>query len=145
MDHFTCELQFQTLAREISIPVSIRCSKCRNHNTTIHDCNGIIDTGATSSMLTESIANDLGLIPSGTITVSGVHGAENANLYVIDIILGNHFILPDIPVSGAKGDAGFDLLIGMDILSKGEIRLSNQKEKTVFQFGIPSIHRMDLF
>lgn len=88
-------------------------------------------------MLTETIANDLGLIPTGTINVSGVHGSENANLYVIDIILGQHFILPDIPVSGANGNAGFDLLIGMDILSKGEIHLCNKNKKTTFKFGIP--------
>lgn len=137
MKNFCCELTFSDLARELAIPVEIRCCHCRKYPLAIKDCVGIIDTGATSSMLTESIAQELELIPTGTITVSGVHGSENSNLYEIDIVFGNNYILRDIPVSGANGNAGFDLLIGMDILSKGEIHLCNKNKKTTFKFGIP--------
>lgn len=139
MQHFSCELTFLDLARELAIPVEIRSSRCRKYPLAVKNCIGIIDTGATSSMLTETIARELDLIPSGNITVSGVHGTENANMYEVDIIFGNCCILRDMPVSGANGDAGFDLLIGMDILSKGELYLSNENGKTVFRFGIPFI------
>ena len=114
MQHFSCELTFLDLARELAIPVEIRSSRCRKYPLAVKNCIGIIDTGATSSMLTETIARELDLIPSGNITVSGVHGTENANMYEVDIIFGNCCILRDMPVSGANGDAGFDLLIGMD-------------------------------
>lgn len=139
MQRFSCELTFRDLARELAIPVEIRSYRCRKYPLAVKNCIGIIDTGATSSMLTETIARELDLIPSGNITVSGVHGTENANMYEVDIIFGNRCILRDMPVSGANGDAGFDLLIGMDILSKGELYLSNENGKTVFRFGIPFI------
>lgn len=137
MDKFYCELVFPALAKELAVPVELRCTQCQNNNVSLKECVGIIDTGATSSMISENIAKELSLSPCGNITVSGVHGTENASLYKVDIIFGGKYILPDHTVSGAGNDAGFDILIGMDIISRGELFLCRKSGKTLFTFSLP--------
>lgn len=137
MGTFYCVLEYPQTAKEIAIPVQIRCSYCRNCNTVLKECIGIIDTGATSSMISENVAKELSLLPCGNITVSGVHGTENANLYKVDLVFGESFILPDHTVSGAGNDAGFDILIGMDIIARGDLTLFRKNGKTFFTFALP--------
>ena len=91
-------------------------------------------------MISEQIARELELYPCGEISVSGVHGTGKSNLYFLDICFGNKCILQNHRVSGASGNAGFDLLIGMDILSLGELHLVSVHGNSVFRFGIPSLN-----
>lgn len=133
MDRFYCNLRFPSMAKELAIPVEIRCNK----NVSLKECIGIVDTGATSSMISESVAKELDLEPCGNISVSGVHGTENAHLYKVDLIFGGKYILPDHVVSGAGNDAGFDLLIGMDIIAKGNLYLCAKDGKNYFTFSLP--------
>ena len=135
MKNFCCFLRYDRKARELAIPV-ILCNP-EDPEKVIRDCVGIIDTGATSSMISADIADRLKLDPVGNISISGVHGTENAKLYQCDIVFGEDHILTRHSVSAAEGDAGFDLLIGMDILSLGELYLVNREGKTFFRFGIP--------
>lgn len=90
-------------------------------------------------MISEAVARELELYPCGEISVSGVHGTDKSNLYFLDICFGSGCVLKDHRVSGAGGDAGFDLLIGMDILSLGELELVSVDGNSVFRFGIPSL------
>lgn len=139
-DIFICKLDFDTYARELAIPVSISCrfGNCHDFGNPQRDCKAIFDTGATASMISSDIANELGLIPYDTTTVSGVHGTESSNIYIIDMIFRNGFKIPNISVSEAGGSAGFDLLIGMDIISKGTMLLSGDHGRTFFYFAYPS-------
>lgn len=139
-DIFVCKLDFDTYARELAIPVAITCKygNCHDFGNPQRDCKAIFDTGATASMISSDIANELGLIPYGTATISGVHGTESSNIYIIDMIFRNGFKIPNISVSEAGGSAGFDLLIGMDIISKGTMLLSGAHGRTFFYFAYPS-------
>lgn len=126
-------------SKEIAIPVSLSCRKCGNSGAVLRACVGIVDTGATSTMIAERVAEELQLTPCGSVSIAGVHGTSNANKYTLDIDLGG-YILTDHPVSGAEGNAGFDLLIGMDILSLGDLHLLKRHGNAVFRFAIP-FHR----
>ena len=139
-DLFTCKLEFDTYARELAIPVSITCKfgNCNDFGNPQRDCKAIFDTGATASMISSDIAEELRLIPYDTATVSGVHGTESSNIYIIDMIFRNGFKIPNISVSEAGGSAGFDLLIGMDIISRGTMLLSGSQGRTFFYFAFPS-------
>lgn len=102
--------------REIATPLAVSCpAGC----APVQRCTAIWDTGATSSMISESLAKELKLEPEGSVKVSGVHGIEDAKIYTIDLIFGNGFTLDKLQVSEAGNNAGFDVLIGMDIISKG--------------------------
>lgn len=113
-DFFTFTLHCN--GREIATPIAVSCPDgCQP----IHQCTAIWDTGATSSMISEQLATALQLKPQGSVKVSGVHGVEDAKTYTIDLLFGNGFIYEGLQVSEAGNNAGFDVLIGMDVISKG--------------------------
>lgn len=41
------------------------------------------------------------------------------------------------------GDDDCDLIIGMDIMTQGDLSLTNMEGRTVFSFRIPSLHVVD--
>ncbi|MCK4911673.1 MAG: SEC-C domain-containing protein [Thermodesulfovibrionales bacterium] len=49
--------------------------------------------------------------------------------------------MPSVRVT--KGDMGGDILIGMDIMSKGDFAVSNHGGNTTFTFRMPSIEEID--
>ena len=104
--------------KEIATPISVSC-QCSSACIPVHQCTAIWDTGATSSMISEKLARKLNLTPEGTVKVSGVHGIEESNIYTIQLQFNNGFTLNDIQVSEAGNNAGFDILIGMDIIARG--------------------------
>lgn len=133
---FICTTETKNPAQEVQISVSLACRRCSRSGDVLRQCLGIIDTGATSTMISEEIAQELGLEPSGSVSIAGVHGTSKANKYIVDIDLGG-YVLEDHPVSGASGNAGFDLLIGMDILTLGDLHIIQRHGSTVFRFAIP--------
>ncbi len=134
MEKFAIELIYNSKQKELAIPVTLSANRKR-----IVDCVGIIDTGATSTMISELVAEELRLYPCGEISVSGVHGTNKSELYFLDIVFGD-FVLFNHRVSGSTGDAGFDILIGMDILSMGEFEFVKTYGKQIFRFGIPALN-----
>lgn len=141
---FTCSLYFDNYAKELAVPVSIgcRCGDCEHCGLPQRNCRAIFDTGATSSMISSAIAQELELIPVGTANISGVHGTQKTNLYVVNMIFQNGFMIPDIMVSEAGPDGGFELLIGMDIISRGTMVVSCVEGKSVFFFSYPQSNTM---
>ena len=103
--------------REIATPLAVSCAAAGC--APIHHCTAIWDTGATSSMISADLAKALDLEPEGSVKVSGVHGVEEAKVYTIDLIFGTGFKIEKLQVSEAGNNAGFDVLIGMDVISKG--------------------------
>ena len=110
-------------------------------------CLAIWDTGATGSAVTELTARKLNLEPTGIKNVSGLGGTIPKNTYVVDIVLPNNVRIPNLTVTeldnpvdlnGNKVD-NFGVLIGMDIISKGDFSITNFEGKTVMSFRIPSI------
>jgi hypothetical protein len=74
-------------------------------------------------------------------TPSGVYDAE---CYYIDIWLPNKVVIKKILVTKAQElFCGFDILIGMDIITFGDFAVSNFNKKTSFSFRIPSEAEID--
>lgn len=114
-DFFVFELN-NCNGKEIATPITV---SCQDGCQPIHHCTAIWDTGATNSMISEELARALQVTPRGTVKVSGVHGVEDANTYTINLHFNNGFTLEDLQVSEAGNNAGFDVLIGMDVISRG--------------------------
>lgn len=97
----------------------------------------IWDTGATSSVITKKIADDLGLQPIGMTQVSTAGGLHDCNIYIVNIVLPNSITISNVRVTEAPLN-GFDVLIGMDIISIGDFAVSSTKQgNTVVSFRIP--------
>lgn len=106
----------------------------------------IWDTGATNSVITRSKAMELGLMPVGKATVTGVHGTKEVPVYLVKITLNNENITVTTNVTECDelsdtGDTG--MLIGMNIISMGDFAISNFKGKTIMTFRVPSICEID--
>lgn len=103
---------------------------------------GLWDTGATNSVITENVINRLGLKPTGLCKSFHVGGSEMVNTYLVNILLPNNTGVASIQVSkGVLHDA--DVLIGMDVITKGDFSIGNCGGKTCFTFQIPPTHTID--
>ncbi len=122
-----------TSASEISTPLFVRK---HGDSALEYPAKAVWDTGATSSMISAALARKLTLAPTGTIQIAGVHGVQNARCYSVDIVFGNKFMIPSVKVSEASDFGGFDMLVGMDIISKGKMVIdgTDGKLKVCFQF-----------
>lgn len=108
------------------------------------ELNAMWDTGANGSVITEKVAKALKMIPIDVQKVVGIKGFTFEKIYSIDIYLLNDIKIPAITVSECKKLAGeYDVLIGMDIISKGDFAVSNFNGKTVFTFRVPSKETFD--
>ncbi len=95
------------------------------------------DTGATNSVITDRVVRECGLTPTGQTRVQGVNGAHRANTYVVNILLHGIVLFPSVVVT--EGDfLGADVLIGMDIINKGDFAVTNKDDKTLFTYRFPS-------
>ena len=120
-------------------------------NKVVLSANGVVDqalaqwdTGATNTCISEEIAKRYNLKPVSMVQSKTPSGTLIAPTYFIDIILNNEVIFKNWSVMGSKiGSQGIDVLIGMDIISKGDFAISNFNGKTQFSFRLPSQEDVD--
>lgn len=115
------------------------------NNQTV-ETTGIWDTGATNSVITKSIAQKLGLIPISVAKVRGVHGVQDVNVYFVNITLNNKNISVSIFVTECEElseDNSVGMLIGMNIITKGDFAVTNYLGNTTMSFRIPSLQKID--
>ena len=103
---------------------------------------GLWDTGATRSSISNKVATLLKLIPVRQTTVFHATGQSLVNVYDISIVLPNTVLVPFKTVSEGRFE-GFDVLIGMDIISQGDFSVSNVDGKTTFSFRTPPYQEID--
>lgn len=99
--------------------------------------NAIWDTGATCTAITERVANECGLVPVGVANVHNAGGVKQTNVYIIDLLLPNRVVINGLRVTEAVVN-GADLLVGMDVIGRGDFAVSNFQGKTVFTYRFPS-------
>ncbi len=104
----------------------------------------IWDTGATATVITDNVVKALGLIPTGMSHVNTANGVAIQNTYIIDIVLPNGLRVKDVTVTGATAlSGGCEVLIGMDIITLGDLSITHYKGSTCMSFRIPSMHEID--
>lgn len=108
---------------------------------------GIWDTGATNSAILDKTSKILDLCPLSIVEVIGVHGKKKVFLYNIIVRLNNENI--EIPVHANEctaldeTDSDICLLIGMDVITRGDLAITNFNNQTVLTFRYPSIETID--
>jgi predicted aspartyl protease len=102
----------------------------------------IWDTGASASVITAKVANELGLQPVGMTEVHTAGGRRDCNIYLVDIELPNAIHISNVQVTEADMTTQ-DVLIGMDIIGLGDLAISNNQGKTALSFRIPSVAKID--
>ena len=87
------------------------------------------DTGATKSVITPSVAKDLGVVPVNKITMISAHGAAECNVYLVNLYLTNKVAFSGVLVCECADTAHFGVIIGMDIICQGDFAITTLAEK----------------
>ena len=91
-------------------------------------------------MVSQTIVDTCALQQKGVGKVNHVHGTTpNVPSYLINIILPNVVRVQGVRVLlGKFEDMGFDVLVGMDIIGKGDFAVSHHGGRTKFTFRFPA-------
>ena len=103
----------------------------------------IWDTGATNTVISKTVVEKCGLKPIAMVKVYNAGGEKFSAVYMINIILPNDVGFPYLRVTEGIIYGGYDVLIGMDIINRGDFAVTNKDAKTAFSFRIPSIECID--
>jgi predicted aspartyl protease len=107
---------------------------------------GIVDTGATNSVITKEVVDALGLSQTGITQVNTAsESKKEAKTFTLDIFLKADVRVQAVQVSEGiiSAENGLHCLIGMDIICLGDFSITNLNGKTCFSFRIPSMHEVD--
>jgi predicted aspartyl protease len=99
---------------------------------------GLWDTGATHTVISAKAVRLLRLIPVGKTRVWHAQGDTTVPTYYISVKLPGQIEISGITaLKGKLSDV--DVLIGMDIINRGDFIICNCDGKTTFRFRMPSV------
>lgn len=102
------------------------------------------DTGATCSCISEDVVRQLFLIATGKVEIKTPSGKDERNTYLVNLSLPNEVDINDLVVVDSEiGLQNIGMLIGMDVINRGDFAVSNYNNETVFTFRLPSSKRAD--
>lgn len=141
MNYQALTLKTSGIARSILIPVvasqsKILCDKFRLEKIEA-DVLALIDTGATNTSISSRLANSLGLKIIEQCKVNAAGGIHTANVYSINVLLRNMVNFANIRAAEFVTNNKFDVIVGMDILTLGDLAITNHNRQTVLSFRVP--------
>lgn len=102
------------------------------------------DTGSTNSSLTKVTIQALGLLPVGTTMVNHAGGSSQSNTYLVNFFLPNKVGVSGVLVTECQNVVGnFGAIIGMDIITQGDLAITNLDGFTWMSFRTPSMGHID--
>jgi len=133
--YYAFDTEYKKIAREITTPVSIFSSHTSAEGKCV-ETYAVWDTGATHSVLSPKIVQDLDLFPIDTCIVRGINHDQ-----ISDIVIASICITSDLLLTGKRFSVnnipGADVLLGMDIITMGDFIINNAEGQTLFSFVIP--------
>jgi predicted aspartyl protease len=132
---YTFTKKYDSVSRVLTLPVTIKFTGVENSCET----HGIIDTGAIVSIISRGIVEKMGAKPQAyrfMDTASEQHVITP--VYDASIMLCDRLEITNLTVGDGVLPEGEECLIGMDILSLGDLAVSHFDGKTCISFRIPS-------
>lgn len=100
------------------------------------------DTGATNTIISPNVVKALGLQSYEKCQMEGVGGIVDTMIYEVNIFKSNGIAFRNNQV--LCGDiTDYDVVIGMDIIGKGDFAITNENEETWFSFRYPSLRHLE--
>jgi hypothetical protein len=100
------------------------------------------DTGAMSTCISTDFAKKINLSPVSIEKITTPSGAGTCPVYYVTLVLPNSVQITKIPVLGIV-PGNCDVLIGMDVISLGDLAVTTYNNETCFSFRIPSMQTID--
>ena len=110
----------------------------QNFPDLIKEYNALIDTGAVKTFISEKVKNDIQLVKTGSGQMNDAsNNSKNTELVNCNILLEDHNSSAHIEVAIYPGRPECDVIIGMDLISCGELLIKNDSfiftiEKTLY-------------
>ena len=101
------------------------------------------DTGASHSSISKETSEALGIKPFGETTVLSAQGEAIENCYLVSLNLPNLLFIPSVRVTQCATNDIFGVIIGMDVISKGDFALTNVNGVSTFSFCVPGMETID--
>lgn len=108
----------------------------------VNEYNAIWDTGATKTSISQRVVDELGLKTIGFGTNHTAGGNLTVTMHRVNIMLPMGVGISSLLVSCSDID-GPDVLIGMDVIARGDFSVTNVDGKTTFSFRMPSLETVD--
>lgn len=106
--------------------------------------NALWDTGAMSSCISKRYASLLGLEVINIVHMATASHIVEAPVYMAHIFLPNFPVFTYVEVLEFQDISdGCDLIIGMDIITQGDLAITNLGGNTFFTFRLPSLQKID--
>lgn len=96
------------------------------------------DTGATCSCISQKIVQSLNLSKIDQVTNYMANGTRDAGVYLVNIYLPNGVVFSPIRVIDAE-ILGAEVLIGMDVISNGDLAITNKNGTTLDDLSGPTV------
>ena len=132
------------LARVLHTPISFGIPTLNHIIQHKFQTRCIWDTGASATVITQNVVDALGLKPTG---VQAVNTASERNkiteTYLVDLFLSDELVFRNVTVTLGVIVDGIDCLLGMDVISTGDLSITNLKGNTCMSFRYPSGHEID--
>ncbi len=102
------------------------------------------DTGATHSAISDRLAARLELPFEDFASVSTASGIQRVPIYPIHLALPNRLVFEELEAVEFtySEEDNCDFIIGMDVMTQGDLSITNFEGKTVFCFRMPSLSKV---
>lgn len=94
------------------------------------------DTGATHCQVTPELAKRMNLKPLGQREINGAGGKYMSNIYELGMMLNEGIWFKHLYFGESSGAGRFDIVIGMNAIQAGELRLEGKGKDRTFVFEI---------
>ena len=88
------------------------------------------------TLVTKTVVERLGLKARAKASVYTPSGLIDVDVFYVNILLYDTAEITELPVTCGILDDEIDLLIGMDVISKGSFSVVNENGQTVFTFKL---------
>lgn len=99
------------------------------------ECKALIDTGAQTSCVSTNLINKLSLSPFYQTNIEFAMGSADVGVYLVDIEIQEKIRIEGMVVANFPVPV-IDVIIGMDILSLGDMSMKGKGKELVFTFSI---------
>ena len=125
-------------------PISLTLPSDGTNRNPIFQTQCIWDTGCSQTTITQEVVDALGLIHTGFCHVHTTsERKKETKTYVIDLYLSDSLVFPAVTVNLGMVVDSVGVLLGMDIIGRGDFSLTGLEGNTCMSFRYPSFHEID--